>query len=269
MASKPTLIFCPGAWYPTTAFEPLVAHFPDHSTYTVAFPSIQQATSVQDLQPDIDALRTLVEQEANAGKDVVVISHSWSGLPVNSALDGLSKTERQAAGETGGVAKLIFISAFIPEIGESLIGAFGGVPPDWYDRDVSQLYNYLSLPISSLLGSPSHPRLQEANGTVSAVDPYSLFFHDVPDGEQWAQTLRPHAWATKNSPATSAAYTRIPSVYLQCENDRAIPLFVQQLMVEKARGKGAQMTTEIIATGHSPWLVDPTPVADFVQRSLA
>ncbi|KAJ5929383.1 hypothetical protein N7454_007231 [Penicillium verhagenii] len=244
MASNPTLIFCPGAWYPTTAFEPLVAHFPNHSTYTVAFPSIQQAASVQDLQPDIDALRTLVEQEANAGKDVVVISHSWSGLPVNSALDGLSKTERQAAGETGGVAKLIFISAFIPEVGESLIGAFGGVPPDWYDRD-------------------------EANGTVSAVDPYSLFFHDVPDGKQWAQTLRPHAWATKNSPATSAAYTRIPSVYLQCENDRAIPLFVQQLMVEKARGKGAQMTMETIATGHSPWLVDPTPVADFVQRSLA
>lgn len=139
-SSNPTLIFCPGAWYPPTAFEPLAAHFPDHTTHTVAFPSIQQATSVQDLQPDINTLRALVEQEASAGKDVVIISHSWSGLPVNSALDGLSKTERQAAGETGGVAKLVFISAFIPDIGESLIGAFGGVPPDWYDRDVSHLF---------------------------------------------------------------------------------------------------------------------------------
>ncbi|KAL4768510.1 Alpha/beta hydrolase fold-1 [Aspergillus nidulans var. acristatus] len=243
-ASKPTLIFCPGAWYPPTAFETLAAHLPDHTTLTVAFPSIHQATSVQDLQPDIEELRTLVEQEVSAGKDVAIISHSWSGLPVNSALDGLSKTERQAAGETGGVAKLIFISAFIPDVGESLIGAFGGVPPDWYDRD-------------------------EANGTVSVVGPYSLFFHDVPGGEQWAQALRPHAWATKVSPATSAAYTRIPSAYLLCENDRAIPLFVQQLMVEKARGRGAQITTETIATGHSPWLVDPAPVAAFVQRSLA
>ncbi|KAL4762042.1 alpha/beta hydrolase [Aspergillus foveolatus] len=243
-SSKPTLIFCPGAWYPRTAFEPLAAHLPEHTTHTVAFPSIHQATSVQDLQPDIEALRTLVEQEVSAGKDVVIISHSWSGLPVNSALDGLSKTERQAAGEIGGVAKLIFISAFIPDCGESLIGAFGGVPPDWYDRD-------------------------EANGTVSAVNPYSLFFHDVPDGEQWAQALRPHAWATKVSPATGAAYTRIPSAYLLCENDRAIPLFVQQLMVEKARGRGAQITTETIATGHSPWLVDPAPVAAFLQRSMA
>ncbi|RAL12359.1 alpha/beta hydrolase [Aspergillus homomorphus CBS 101889] len=243
-SSNPTLIFCPGAWYPPTAFESLATHFPGHTTHTVAFPSIQQATSVQDLQPDIDALRTLVEQEVSAGKDVVVISHSWSGLPVNSALDGLSKTERQATGETRGVTKLIFISAFIPDVGESLIGAFGGVPPDWYDRD-------------------------EANGTVTAVNPYSLFFHDVPDGEQWAQTLRPHAWATKISSASSAAYTRIPSAYLLCENDRAIPLFVQQLMVKKARSKGAQITTETIATGHSPWLVDSAPVAAFVKRSLA
>ncbi|KAL5357226.1 Alpha/beta hydrolase fold-1 [Aspergillus floccosus] len=243
-SANPSLIFCPGAWYPPTAFETLAAHFPDQNTHTVAFPSIQQATSIRDLQPDIDALRTLVEQEVSASKDVVIISHSWSGLPVNSALDGLSKTERQAAGKTGGVVKLIFISAFIPDVGESLIGAFGGVPPDWYDRD-------------------------EANGTVSAVDPHGLFFHDVPDGERWAQALRPHAWATKNSPAISAAYTRIPSVYLQCENDRAIPLFVQQLMVEKARRKGAQITTETIATGHSPWLVDPAPVAAFMQRHLA
>ncbi|PYH94693.1 alpha/beta-hydrolase [Aspergillus ellipticus CBS 707.79] len=243
MASKPTLIFCPGAWYPPTAFDPLIAKFPTYTTHTVAFPSIQQATTVQDLQPDITTIRTLVEQESNAGNDVIVISHSWSGLPVNSALEGLSKPERQSSGQPGGVTKLVFISAFIPEVGESLIGAFGGVAPDWYLRD-------------------------EPNGTVSAKDPYTLFFHDSPEGEYWAQTLRPHAWATKNSPATDAAYVRIPAAYLMCENDRAIPLFVQELMVEKARQKGAQIETETVKTGHSPWLVDPEPVAVFIRKHV-
>lgn len=135
--SKPTLIFCPGAWYPPTAFDPLIEHLLEYKTHTVAFPSIQQSTTVQDLQPDIAAIRDLVERESEAGHDVVVISHSWSGLPVNSALDGLSKTEREQSGQKGGVVRLVFISAFIPDIGESLIGAFGGVPPDWYIRDVS------------------------------------------------------------------------------------------------------------------------------------
>lgn len=139
MTAKPTLIFAPGAWYPPTAFKPVIEKLNTHgyTSYTVAFPSIQQTPAVEDLQADIIAVRSLVEAEANAGKDVVIVSHSWSGLPVNSALDGLSKGDREKEGKTGGVIRLVFISAFIPEVGQSLIGAFGGNPPDWYIRDVS------------------------------------------------------------------------------------------------------------------------------------
>lgn len=101
---------------------------------------------------------------------------------------------------------------------------------------------------------------------MTADDPYTLFFHDAPDGREWAQTLRPHAWATKISPATSAAYLDIPASYLLCEEDRAIPLFVQELMVDKARQKGAQIETEKVKTGHSPWLVIPDEVAAYIKK---
>ncbi|KAA8647711.1 hypothetical protein EYZ11_000174 [Aspergillus tanneri] len=241
--AKPALIFAPGAWYPPTAFNPIIEKLTPHgyTCDTVAFPSIQQKPAVQDLHQDIDAVRSLVETKADAGKDVIVVSHSWSGLPVNSALDGLSKAEREQDGKAGGVIRLVFISAFIPEIGQSLIGAFGGTPPEWYIRD-------------------------EENGTVSARDPVPLFFHDVPDSDKWAQTLRPHAWATKNSPAISAAYLYIPTSYLLCEDDRAIPLFVQELMVEKARSQGAQIVTEKVKTSHTPWLVVPDVVVEYLRK---
>ncbi|KAJ5579809.1 uncharacterized protein N7459_005794 [Penicillium hispanicum] len=238
---KPTLILAPGAWYPPTAFDPLIERLDGYTCHKIAFPSVQQATTVTDLQPDIASVRARVEQEAAAGRDVVVVSHSWSGLPVNSALDGLGKAEREAAGQQGGVTKLVFLSAFIPDVGESLIGAFGGTPPDWYVRD-------------------------EENGTVSPSDPHALFFHDVPDGARWASTLRPHSWATKNSPASSAAYMAIPAAYLMCEEDRAIPLVVQQGMVERARQKGAQIETETIGTAHTPWLVQPDEVAAYIRK---
>ncbi|PWY64732.1 hypothetical protein BO94DRAFT_540935 [Aspergillus sclerotioniger CBS 115572] len=231
---NPTLILTPGAWYPPHAFSPLITHLPTYTCHTVSFPSIQAATEVKDLQPDILTIRTLVEKEADAGNDIVIVCHSWSGLPVNSALSSLSKESRQKEGKVGGVVKIIFISAFIPEVGESLIAAFGGEAPEWYVRD-------------------------EAAGTVSTSDPYSLFFHDVPDGKAWAETLRPHAWATKISPATG------PPMWIFPE-DRAIPLFVQELMVEKARAKGARIETEKIKTAHSPWLVVPDQVAEFVKR---
>ncbi|KAJ5541905.1 hypothetical protein N7535_004324 [Penicillium sp. DV-2018c] len=241
--SRPTLILAPGAWYPPAAFEPLISILQDHTCHVIAFPSIQQSTTTKDLQPDIAAVRSLIELEADAGRDTVVISHSWSGLPVNSALDGLGKSDREQAGLKGGVSRLIFISAFLPNVGESLIGAFGGTSPDWYIRN-------------------------EENGTVSAADPHGLFFHDVPDGAEWANTLRPHAWATKNSPATSMACLNIPSSYLLCEHDRAIPLPVQESMVQRMQQLGANMTTETIKTGHSPWLVVPDQVADFIRREI-
>lgn len=137
--SKPTIIFAPGAWYPPTVFDAITKELDEHgySCHTIAFPSIQQATTVQDLQPDIAAVRLVVEQEVDAGREVIIVSHSWSGLPVNSALDGLDRTDREKAGKKGGVVKLVFISAFIPQVGESLISAFGGTPPPWYVRDVS------------------------------------------------------------------------------------------------------------------------------------
>ena len=135
--SKPTFILAPGAWYPPTAFNPLIEKLGDYTCHTVAFPSIQQATTVQDLQPDIKSVRTLVESEAAAGHDVIMVVHSWAGLPVCGALDGLSKAEREKDGKQGGVIKLVFLAAFLPQVGESLISAFGGAPPPWYVRDVS------------------------------------------------------------------------------------------------------------------------------------
>jgi hypothetical protein len=260
--SKPTFILAPGAWYPPTAFNPLIEKLSDYTCHTVAFPSIQQATTVQDLQPDIDTVRTLVQSEADVGHDVIVVVHSWAGLPVCSALDGLSKAEREEAGKQGGVVKLVFIAAFIPQLGESLIGAFGGVPPPWYVRDVSCFRLSMDIdPRNTCLNSP-----QDENGTVTASDPFWLFFHDVPDGQEWAATLRPHAWVTKNTPATAAAYYQIPSSYLLCEEDRAIPMAVQQLMVDRAQTRGAKIETEKIATSHSPWLVHPEKVAGYLRR---
>ncbi|KAJ5564940.1 hypothetical protein N7513_001182 [Penicillium frequentans] len=239
--SKPSIVFAPGAWYPPTAFDPLISKLAGYNCYTCAFPSIQKAQTTKDLKSDIETVRLLVQQEADAGRDVLVVSHSWSGVPVNSGLDGLSKTEREREGKKGGVVRLAFISAFIPEIGESLISALGGKAPDWHLHDVE-------------------------TDTVTAADPVGRFFHDVPDGEEWAKKLGPHSWFTKRVPASSAAYLTIPSSYLLCEHDEAIPLAAQQWMVDRAREKGALFETETIATGHTPWLVLTDEVATYIRR---
>ncbi|KAF5865066.1 hypothetical protein ETB97_005307 [Aspergillus alliaceus] len=92
----------PGAWYPPTALDPLIAKLTSHGYIckTVPFPSVQQSVEVKGLIADVNAVRGLVEPAVNAGQDVIVISHSWSGLPVNSTLEGLGQAERQGQNKT-------------------------------------------------------------------------------------------------------------------------------------------------------------------------
>ncbi|KAL4793638.1 Alpha/beta hydrolase fold-1 [Aspergillus venezuelensis] len=227
-STKPTIILAPGSWYPASSMDPLAAVLQKagYRTKTVSWPSVVRGGEVQSLDEDIAALRALIEPEVAEGREVVVLAHSWAGIPVGSGLKGLIKTEEGK----GGVVKLLYVAAFLVEGGKTLVQTFGGEAP-WYIKDIP-------------------------NNTVLPNDPVSLFFHDVPTGSEWASKLNPVSWATTIAPATGAAYLEIPTSYLICEEDKALPLFLQDMMIEKARSNGATVGTENVKTGHSPWLVE-------------
>jgi hypothetical protein len=58
----------------------------------------------------------------------------------------------------------------------------------------------------------------------------------------------------------------IPTAFLLCEEDRAIPVAVQQVLVDRARRRGAEIETEKIQTGHTPWLVVPDQVVAYLKK---
>ncbi|KAL4952438.1 hypothetical protein BDW69DRAFT_21387 [Aspergillus filifer] len=228
LTTKPTIILAPGSWYPASSMDPLanVLQKAGYRTKTVSWPSVVRGGEVQSLTEDIAALRELIEPEVAEGRDIVVVAHSWAGIPVGSGLEGSIKTENGK----GAVVKLLYVTAFLLEEGKTLLQTFGGEAP-WYIKDIP-------------------------NNTLLPNDPVSLFFHDVPTGSEWASKLNPVSWATTIAPATGAAYLDIPCSYLICEEDRAIPLFMQEMMIEKARSNGAAIGTEKVKMGHSPWLVE-------------
>jgi pimeloyl-ACP methyl ester carboxylesterase len=137
MTTKPVLIFIPGAWHTPEFFsevfsklEPLGYKCIGYSLFAVG-----HEPAVKDLQPDIDAVHKLVSDESDAGNDVVIVAHSWGGIMVSGALDGLSKIERQKEGKKGGVVRIAYMTSFVLTEGVSLIAAFGG-QPEWYDVKV-------------------------------------------------------------------------------------------------------------------------------------
>lgn len=65
------------------------------------------------------------------GKDVVLVMHSYGGLPGGAAAKGLSKSERESQGLAGGVIGLVFLAAFLAREGDSLVSALGGRLDPW------------------------------------------------------------------------------------------------------------------------------------------
>jgi pimeloyl-ACP methyl ester carboxylesterase len=198
------------------------------------------------------------EEVHERGNDVIMVPHSWSGIVASGAVDGLGKEEREKNGEKGGVVKLAYISAFVPMEGVSLTQAFGG-EPSWYDVKV---YSYL-VPI--LL----HVLTRHKEPWVTPKTPEEIFYHDLPHSEAayWSSKLRKHSYATLSVGASSAAWRTITSTYLICEDDRAIPVFVQEAMVKACQDTGADMKTERLFASHSPFLSKPDEVVSFLRRA--
>lgn len=66
----------------------------------------------------------------DAGKEVAVVMHSYGGVVGTEALHGLGQENNKASGKAGGVKRMIYMTAFIPQLGQSLAGIFGGgLPP--------------------------------------------------------------------------------------------------------------------------------------------
>ncbi|KAH9219213.1 Alpha/beta hydrolase fold-1 [Leptodontidium sp. 2 PMI_412] len=231
MSARPTLIFLPGAWHSPSVYDAVISKLTTYGYSCQALPlqAIVGRPAVTSLQPDIDALNTTVLAQVEAGKDVIVVGHSWSGMIVGGALEGLSKTAREKEGKHGGVVKLAYIAAFVPLEGVSLIQTFGGGIPDFFD--VKEPW-------------------------VSALTPIPLFYHDLPKAEadSWAAKLEPHSYATKFLGTERCSWREIPSSYLLCEDDKAIPPQVQEAMVEACKKEGAKMEIVRVMSGHSPFL---------------
>ncbi|KIW98009.1 uncharacterized protein Z519_01593 [Cladophialophora bantiana CBS 173.52] len=106
------------------------------------------------------------------------------------------------------------------------------------------------------------------DGSCNATNPEHVFYHDLPAEEQkhWASKLKHHSTIAQKTPLTQVAYTDIPVTYLYCEDDQALPLAVQEMMV---RQSGLADVQELrCRAGHSPFLSQPDVFVDSIIKSI-
>ena len=94
-----------------------------------------------------------------------------------------------------------------------------------------------------------------------------IFYNDLSDEEaqKWISKLNKHATQSFYAPATWAAWKNIPSTYLWCGLDNAVPPPGQDAFISQ---EGANFNVvKFENASHSPFLSMPKETADVIRRA--
>jgi pimeloyl-ACP methyl ester carboxylesterase len=192
------------------------------------------AANVAALHEDIEAV----------GGPVVLCGHSMGGLALT------------AGGDHPAVRHLVYLAALMPAPGERQS-----------EFQVS-LAAHGSRAVSGMT----------VDGAQMRFDPelaLAAFYHDcAPEDAAWAVerlVAEPLDWAFSGDPevveandlCTNAAWQRVPSTYVVCTEDVALPVPIQHELAKQA-GR-----TRSLRSGHSPFVSMPDDVADLLAAVVA
>ena len=194
-----------------------------------AGPEASNGMSVPGLDDDAAATSDVIEQ---VDGPVVLVGHSYGGFVISQA------------GDDPRVRHLVYLCAFAPARGETLMELSQSDPP-------------------TLLASA----LRVDNDLMS-VDPQlatEALYADVEHGLASAAVaeLVPSTLRTLEQPANEPAWTTTPSRYVICTKDQALSPNRQREMAERIG-----TSTLELDTSHSPFLSQPEAVADLIEEVL-
>ena len=144
-----TVFIVPGSWHVPAHYEPLIEHlrYKNIAASTLLLPTCDLShASILDLQhadlagpppakpwPDMYADALAVQEDLSrlveAGLPVLLVAHSYGGLPASEALlPELCYQTRKQQGKTGGVIGFFAIASFFLPAGITTLQAVGGEP---------------------------------------------------------------------------------------------------------------------------------------------
>ncbi|TWB03709.1 alpha/beta fold hydrolase [Bradyrhizobium stylosanthis] len=218
------IVLVHGAFVDQTSWQP-VADILTKKGYNVTLVE----NPLTSLQADVDATKQVLAKQA--GKTVLV-GHSWGGMVITQA------------GDDPRVSALVYVSAFAPEVGESLAALSKAGPP-------------------TEGGSAIHP---DAKGNLY-IDPKvfpSAVAADLPPeiAEHLAHSQLPLSVAAFEAPVTIAAWHDKPTFDVITTKDRVIAPEAQKSFAARMKAQ----TTEI-AGSHASLVVHAQEVAEVIEKA--
>jgi hypothetical protein len=135
--SKPSILFIPGSFSIPEFYDPVLdaVRSKGYEIKGLHKPSAGLKTGPREGTPptmydDAAYIASEASKLADEGKDVILVAHSYGGVPTTESTKGLSKKERQEQGKKGGIVGLGYLTALVPAVGTSAAGLLANVPDD-------------------------------------------------------------------------------------------------------------------------------------------
>ena len=125
-----------GAWHPPSCYEHLKTDLTSlgYECLIPHMPSMGHGTNGVTWEADREKVLSTAAPYFEQGKEVVLVGHSYGGVPATVATEGQSLSDRAKKGLPGGFHSVVFLAAFaVPTRGWDVLTTFGGTWPDWFD----------------------------------------------------------------------------------------------------------------------------------------
>jgi pimeloyl-ACP methyl ester carboxylesterase len=207
MAPKPTIVLVHGAWADASSWAPVTSRL-QRAGYTVLSPP----NPLRGLAGDAAYLAAFLAQRT-AGP-VILVGHSYGGAVVTDA--ALSDPDVKA---------LVYVDAFVPDQGESILGLLASAPGGAGDPNA----------LFDAVGYPGAPPGDVDLYIKTAVFP-AAFAGDLPaaTAAKLAAGQRPITLAALSEPSGVPAWKTLPSWYVVGAADGILPPALQLTMAQRA-----------------------------------
>lgn len=225
-----------GAWIWEKVVEPLEAK--GHTVETLDLPGAgDDHTPLEQINLDLYAER-ICEVLGESPEQAVLVGHSMGGMAVTQA----------ASRCPGRIASLIYVAAFLPGEGQSLVG-LTELPEGEGDHVQKTM---------EVSGEPPIAELSEENSIIAF---YNL---SSPEVATWAARMqRPQpAVPMLDEAKLSEGYENIPRSYIHCTRDQAnMPALQRRMMKERNVSPVVEIETD-----HTPHLSAPDELVAAIDQ---
>ncbi|CAI7675410.1 unnamed protein product [Penicillium manginii] len=258
--TKPAIVIVPGSWHRPQHYHYVIDGLKKlrYEAEGVDLPSIDSSPPHSTWENDAEEVRRVISKYLDAGKDVITLAHSFGGIAMSEAVKGLGKNDREKKGLVSSVRQLIYMCAMALPKGQSY--ATQMVPATPEEEALEKQRNELQEKHGGIQIQPDGSMVLD--GDICSLALYNDC--DPEDVKEAISLLGSFPAAPLAVPVTYTAYLEIPSTYIVCQKDQALPPCVQERIVEQ--GNGA-FHVERCNEGHSPFLSNPSYIVNCVRRA--